>query len=303
MNGRKNLNFPPKVLYKNRYCNQDNFSILVCGGRDKSYKAVKSVYKLDGRELKCKTSTSMPNKLKDCKSAVVNSELFILGGYLQNKKFNKLIIKFCNKTKTWSSKVKLGIEDSYFCIISFKKKLYVVYATANCFVYNSKNDEWNQLASTKEKRFSPACTVFEGKIVLCGGYNYNSGTLKSVVAYDYYENKWTDLPDMNERRIYHASVSMGNKFFVIGRYDTLSSEVFDSISRKFTFLRSTNLNANKYISVQAVSIGNNIVLFFSTGNHETKVYVYDVINNHCREVYVNCLENLIYFSCVKCVTK
>ena len=63
MNGRKNLNFPPKVLYKNRYCNQDNFSILVCGGRDKSYKAVKSVYKLDGRELKCEKFTSMPNIL------------------------------------------------------------------------------------------------------------------------------------------------------------------------------------------------------------------------------------------------
>ena len=24
----------PKVLYKNRYCNQDDFSILVCGGEN-----------------------------------------------------------------------------------------------------------------------------------------------------------------------------------------------------------------------------------------------------------------------------
>ena len=26
----------PKVLYENRYCNQEGFSILVCGGKDKN---------------------------------------------------------------------------------------------------------------------------------------------------------------------------------------------------------------------------------------------------------------------------
>ena len=28
----------PKVLYENRYCNQEGFSILVCGGKDRNYK-------------------------------------------------------------------------------------------------------------------------------------------------------------------------------------------------------------------------------------------------------------------------
>ena len=32
----ESFDFPPKVLYENRYCNQDDFSILVCGGRNKS---------------------------------------------------------------------------------------------------------------------------------------------------------------------------------------------------------------------------------------------------------------------------
>ena len=36
MNERKSLNFPPKVLYENRYCNQDDFSVLVCGGRNET---------------------------------------------------------------------------------------------------------------------------------------------------------------------------------------------------------------------------------------------------------------------------
>ena len=49
------LDFPPKVLYENSYCNQDNFSVLVCGGRNKSKIVVDIFYKLDGRELKSET--------------------------------------------------------------------------------------------------------------------------------------------------------------------------------------------------------------------------------------------------------
>ena len=75
------------------------------------------------------------------------------------------------------------------------------------------------------------CTVFEGRIVVTGGVN-NLLQLKSVEAYDYYENKWTYLPDMIERRRFHASVSMDNKLFVIGGYYTESSEVFNSFFQK-----------------------------------------------------------------------
>ena len=36
MNGRKKLDFSQKILYENRYCNQDDFSVLVCGGRNET---------------------------------------------------------------------------------------------------------------------------------------------------------------------------------------------------------------------------------------------------------------------------
>ena len=44
------------------------------------------------------------------------------------------------------------------------------------------------------KKCQVACTVFEGKIVVSG--DINSNVLKSVEAYDYYENKWTNLTNM-----------------------------------------------------------------------------------------------------------
>ena len=42
--------------------------------------------------------------------------------------------------------------------------------------------------------------------------------LKSVETYDYYEDKWTYLADMIEKRSDHAVVSIGNKTFVIGGF-------------------------------------------------------------------------------------
>ena len=37
----------PKVLYENRYCNQEDFSILVCGGKDKNGKITNEVLELE----------------------------------------------------------------------------------------------------------------------------------------------------------------------------------------------------------------------------------------------------------------
>ena len=93
-----------------------------------------------------------------------------------------------------------------------------------------KKDKWNQLTDTKERRYSSACTVFEGNIVVTGGKDYLISN--SVEAYDYYENKWNYLPDMIEERYGHASVSIGNKLFVIGGYKNTNCAVFDSFSRK-----------------------------------------------------------------------
>ena len=37
----------PKVLYENRYCNQEGFSILFCGGKDKNRKITYEVLELE----------------------------------------------------------------------------------------------------------------------------------------------------------------------------------------------------------------------------------------------------------------
>ena len=59
------------------------FGFLVCGGKNKSGIFVDTVYKLDGPdpEFCCLKYTCMPNKLYFSKTAVVNSDLFVFGGF------------------------------------------------------------------------------------------------------------------------------------------------------------------------------------------------------------------------------
>ena len=58
----------------------------------------------------------------------------------------------------------------------------------------------------------------------------------------------------NEKRHNHASVSMGNKLFVIGGHKILSSELFDSFTRKFTLLLSIYSKAFHHSTVQAIGV-------------------------------------------------
>ena len=136
MQERKNFNFPPKVLYENRYCNQDDFSVLVCGGKDKNDKLVRSVFKIHGSKLESEYYTSMPNARSNCKTAVINSELFVFGWCFENYDHNATVTKFCYKTKTWSREKQLILDKKLFSVCSFKNNLYLDCEIGNFFVYN-----------------------------------------------------------------------------------------------------------------------------------------------------------------------
>ena len=150
-----------------------------------------------------------------------------------------------------------------------------------CYTFDMNSNTWNKVADLNVARNFAACTVFEGKIVVTGGvYNWNE--LKSVEAYDYYENKWTYLPDMIEERFYHAAASMGNKQFVIGGDINTNCEVFDSSSRKFTNIHSEICSDLESLYFYGFGIGNNVVIFQEDLTEitvvKTAIYLYDVDN-------------------------
>ena len=301
------LDFPPSILYENRYCNQDDNTVLFCVGKINNGKVVKSAFEIHGPELRFNYLKYIPNASHDSKIFLVNSYLYVFDEYRQNGEFKSCVRKYCNKTKTWSSKTNSHIDYLNCSICSFKQTLYELRFNGSCFAHNYHENKRKELARMNTSRISPTCTVFEGKIIVTGGRN-NYHELKSVESYDYYKNKWIYLPDMINRRINHAAVSMGNKLFVIGGRITTGCEVFDSISRKFTSIYSvspglsltfTNFNS------KATCIGSSIFVICEKYRNDYKdicLYVYDVCENQWSQKSCYFIKKLFDLSCVKYFT-
>ena len=101
--------------------------------------------------------------------------------------------------------------------------------------------------------------------------------MKSVESYDHYENRWNFLPNMIEHRTNHSSVGIDNKLFVIGRNNKMSSEVFNSISRKLTMFNLELPYTYSYYKINTVSFNSKIVVFcVCSSNNPSKLYVYNV---------------------------
>ena len=166
--------------------------------------------------------------------------------------------------------------------------------TSSCLVFNTMSNTWNKIACMNVARQNASCTVFEGRIVVTGGYNNNDGVLNTVVAYDHIGNSWTNMPNMKERRSFHKSVAIKNKLFVINRFSSQTIEVFDSYSKKFALLHHPFINLYSYYIADVTSIGNKIVLF---SNRDGSIFLYDVEKDMWSEKSCDATKNILDFSC------
>ena len=302
----------PKVLYDNRYCNQEGFSILICGGKDKNGEITNKVFELESPSFKVHKFPSMIKPHYYLNLVNIKSDILAISDEKNlDESLDKSIISteiYSEKTKSWSNLDFTIKEKCCYCVGSFMGKMYLIggynisyeESLSSSYSYNFDSNTWIETAKLNKARDCAACTVFEGKIVVTGGVYYLP-QIKSVEAYDYHEDKWTYLPDMIEERSYHAAVSMGNKMFVIGGKYTTSCEVFDSRSRKFS-----NINSDIYPYLEeyyfdALSIGNHIVVIqkFINPLTETDVYLYDVGKEKWLNVQCDFTEKMFQSNFVK----
>ena len=145
--------------------------------------------------------------------------------------------------------------------------------------YDPKTAHLTRLKDMLLARSHHSCVVFAGKIVVTGGLPWIE-TRGSVEAYDYFENKWSYMPDLIKGRDGHGSVAMGNKLYVIGGINTRNSEVFDYISKKFTLIKPMPLNYeyddfvdNKFLSFR---VKDKVIVKYDTKDKDkNNIYIYD----------------------------
>ena len=178
-----------------------------------------------------------------------------------------------------------------FCVCGFMDKVYFIGGCLHeteldiCTQFDTKDYTWRDVASMNEIRSYAACTVFEGRVVVSGGYGIN-GILNSVEAYDHMAAEWSYMPNMVKKRGTHSLVAVRNKLFAIGGYvDTC--ETFDYTCDRFVLLKPTIPTRIADVK-QAISIGDKIVFF---GGSRTTVLSYDVVKNMWTNEPCNAVSN------------
>ena len=127
-----------------------------------------------------------------------------------------------------------------------------------------------------------ACGVFEGNVVVCGGWNNNFNFAKlnrlpTVESYDVTADEWSPMPDMIHGKSEHKLIVVRNKMIVMGMGRD-NCEIFDSNCKMFVAFKSPQMYLNGLNKI--VSIGNNIYVFLTVSTDlnksETFVLRYDI---------------------------
>ena len=291
------------ILSRSRHCSQNNFKFVVVGGESKStLQVVRNAFTIDGNGFSNVNSLPKINYGRSyLKTVCIKGEIYVFGG--NDDRYNQVmhIEKYSPATKTWNVIAQMYDDRFYFCACSFIDDVFLIggylYGDMNsCVKFSTIQKKWNGISEMKVARQFASCVVFEGRIVVSGGYNNNDRDLNTVEAYDHIDNSWKNMPNMIEERQGHKSVAIKNKFFIISGLLNTSVEVFDSCSNKFVLLKYKSENLRpKYVS-DITTFGNRIFLF---NNNNGLVFVFDVEKDEWVDKVCDATEHIKYFSCAK----
>ena len=285
-----------------RYCTNNNFHIVFCGGKV-SGTLVRDVYSVKAYDLKTVEKLSNLKEGRQLHEVVcIKDEIFVFGGKDINLNCITSIEKYSNFTKTWEIVGHMPDVRFNFCACSFMGNAYVlggfiqVEILNSILKFNPADCSWKEVAEMNESRCYASCTVFEGKIVVSGGYNDRS--LNTVEVYDHVANSWTNMPNMIKGRSSHISASFKNKLFLV-EGGNVTCEVYDSTCKKFVSIKSPDSRSLYFdltFPVAVILIGNK---FYVYNGGKTTCYIYNIENNTWSEELCEFSRNLSCFSCVK----
>ena len=117
----------PNVLYENRYCNQEGFSILICGGYNKNDKVTNEVLELEIPSFKLKKFPLMVESYCYLDLVNIKSDILAVSNSIKlDKSLDESTVPveiYSNKTKTWTHKYVQIDEMICYCVGSFMSKL------------------------------------------------------------------------------------------------------------------------------------------------------------------------------------
>ena len=244
------------------------------------------------------------NPVNECGSEAVclKGEFYVFGSYDHSNNLAESVEKYSPLTNKWNVLTEMfdGRED--FCACAFINKIFIIGGcaynsdrtfgtTSSCLEFNTKDNNFKEISKMNVARESAACVVFQGNIVVSGGFDANNNELNTVESYDVFADKWTSLPNMLKSKSFHSLVVVKDKMFAFG-HGTESCEVFDNVCNKFIALKhQPSITFSK-----SVSIGNKILIF---QENRSSITYYDVDKDEWSEESCEITKHLENFSLTK----
>ena len=294
-------------ILTNRYCDQNKFNILVCGGVDFRRVGFKKfseyINHFDGNDLKNYKQFNLISRGRGLQAAVIKNAVYFFGGFGPKEVPIVSVQKYSFTTNCVENVCDMYDDRECHCVCSFMDKVYIIGGsniksnkkTYNyCLEFDTKDCSWKETTRTLEQRDYPACAVFQGRLVVSGGkYAGTLPYLKSVEVYDHVAKKWSYMPSLNYGRCGHSSVAVRNKLFVGPGFAHLSLEVFDTVCNKFVVVKYKVINRG---CVGLFSIENKLFIF---SNLSSAVVCYNVETEEWSEEPFKITEDLHGCCCVK----
>ena len=287
-----------------RYCNQDKFSIILCGGINTDKKVVRDVFSFEANNFNNITSLPQLEEGRQwSKAACIKNEIFVLGGVNELIQSITSIVKYSVITNAWETIAHMFDKRIQFSVCSFMENIFVLGGYLNdsclncCSKFTPTDCSFRNIAEMTTARNLPSSAVFEGKIVVSGGSN--NGSLNSVEAYDHIADAWTNMPNMIEGRWSHCSVAIKNKLYVVGGYKA-TFEVYDSYSEKFSSIKYPSFRFENYLAnrVLAISFGSKLA-FFNCLRNKCFSILFDIESEVWSEEPCGVIKNISRYSGAK----
>lgn len=188
------------------------------------------------------TSSTKPSMITgryNSSSAVINDEIYVIGGYIETEGVSTDIVEIYNpKTNTWRSGISMPVTINSQCSSVVNSKIYVFSGTNT---YNDVNNEfftgtieydlltstWSTKANIAIIRRDASSCVVNNKIYLLGGYPQASTTIYTE-EYNPEINVWTTKTHVEANSAY--STSRNGFIYSVGstagirRYNTINDK-------------------------------------------------------------------------------
>ena len=277
-----------------RFCHQDKFSMLYCGGFENN-KVGNKVLQVDGSNLKTvKVLPTMMQKRRFSEAVCLKGDVYVFGGFGDNNKWITAVEHYSPNTNAWNKVADMIDNRRDYCVCGLMDNVFIIggYDSNSCLQFDTKKYEWKEVARMNEARSVAACTVFEGNVIVAGGVAggiNNQDTLRSVESYDVIADEWSPMANMiREKSHYRLLVAKSNLYAIGSGYEGF--EMYDKICKKFVDLK---LPKESYITLfAATSIGSKIIVFLE----ESAIACYDVDDGKWTEE--TCDVAIFQFSCV-----